>query len=210
MGQNYQLSEHNTGEQIRLSKFAARALAESWTAARLAREADVGHTTASKFLSGIREKVIKEREKVIAESQHELVIEAQKAKRAAITHLEQLRELSKLALEHAMNAAPKDGANGRPVKLDEFGQPVPFDPKEFATTVKTCVSATRDLKKFADEVTGVDVVKAITIKTHSDPQGKMVSWSGVDSLSNAIEAEIIKDVEALPLLEASPAPTWEF
>ena len=38
----------------------------------------------------------------------------------------------------------------------------------------------------------------------------MVSWSGVDSLANAIEAEIIRDVESLPMLEASPAETWEF
>ena len=59
-------------------------------------------------------------------------------------------------------------------------------------------------------MTGVDVVKATTIKTQSDKDGKMVSWSGVDSLANAIEAEIIKDVEALPMLEASPAETWEF
>ena len=59
-------------------------------------------------------------------------------------------------------------------------------------------------------MTGVDVVKAITIKTQSDKDGKMVSWSGVDSLANAIEAEIIRDVEALPMLEASRPETWEF
>ena len=205
-----ELSLHATAEQVRLSRFASRAISESWTAARLAREAQVGHATANKFLSAIRSKIIKDRDCILAESKAVLVQEAQKAQEAALAHLSQLRELSKLALDHAMNAAPKDGTQGRPVKLDEFGQPVPFDPAEFATTVKTCVSATRDLKKFADEVTGVDVVKAITIKTQSDKDGKMVSWSGVDSLANAIEAEIIKDVEALPMFEASPAETWEF
>jgi hypothetical protein len=139
-----------------------------------------------------------------------LVREAQAAQEAATEHLHKLREMSKLALEHVLSSAPRDGIAGRPVELDEFGQPVPFNPSEFAKSVKTCVSATRDLKKFADEVTGLDVVKAITIKTQSDKDGKMVSWSGVDSLSNAIEADIIRDIEALPMLEASPPETWEF
>ena len=193
-----------------MSRLALRAINESWTIADMSREANVSHGCAAKFMAHFRERYIRLKDEVMADTKHELVKEAQAAQKAAMAHLSKLRELSKLALDHAMNAAPKDGTNGRPVSLDEFGQPIPFDPKEFATTVKTCVSATRDLKKFADEVTGVDVVKAITIKTQSDKDGKMVSWSGVDSLANAIEAEIIKDVEALPMLEASPAQTWEF
>lgn len=203
-------AEPTTNAAVKLSQHLAIALKEGWTTERLAETAGVSYTTAQRFIVRHKDEI----KRVAAESvnlvKSQLVREAQIAQEAAMTHLSQLRELSKLALDHAMNAAPRDGAQGRPVRLDEFGQPVPFDPKEFATTVKTCVSATRDLKKFADEVTGVDVVKAITIKTQSDKEGKMVSWSGVDSLANAIEAEIIRDVESLPMLEAPPAETWEF
>ena len=195
---------------IRLAHNLPRAIKEGWTTQKLADESGVAYSTAHRFFVRHKDELKQSALESVATVKSHLVREAQKAQEAAMAHLSQLRELSKLALEHAMNAAPRDGTQGRPVKLDEFGQPVPFDPAEFATTVKTCVSATRDLKKFADEVTGVDVVKAITIKTQSDKDGKMVSWSGVDSLANAIEAEIIRDVESLPMLEASPAETWEF
>ena len=203
-------AEPTTNAAVKLSHYLANALKEGWTTEKLAKTAGVSYTTAQRFVVRHKDEIKRVAAESVTKVKSYLVREAQAAQEAALAHLEKLRELSKLALEHAMNAAPKDGTQGRPVKLDEFGQPVPFDPAEFATTVKTCVSATRDLKKFADEVTGVDVVKAITIKTQSDKDGKMVSWSGVDSLANAIEAEIIKDVEALPMLEAPPAETWEF
>ena len=203
-------AEPTTNAAVKLSHYLANALKEGWTTEKLAKTAGVSYTTAQRFVVRHKDEIKRVAAESVTKVKSYLVREAQAAQEAALAHLEKLRELSKLALEHAMNAAPKDGTQGRPVRLDEFGQPVPFDPAEFATTVKTCVSATRDLKKFADEVTGVDVVKAITIRTQSDKDGKMVSWSGVDSLANAIEAEIIKDVEALPMLEAPPAETWEF
>ena len=203
-------AEPTTNAAVKLSHYLANALKEGWTTEKLAKTAGVSYTTAQRFVVRHKDEIKRVAAESVTKVKSYLVREAQAAQEAALAHLEKLRELSKLALEHAMNAAPKDGTQGRPVRLDEFGQPVPFDPAEFATTVKTCVSATRDLKKFADEVTGVDVVKAITIRTQSDKDGKMVSWSGVDSLANAIEAEIIKDVEALPMLEAPRPKTWEF
>lgn len=200
----------STPARVKLAYQLPAAIREGWTTQRLADTAGVSYATAHRYLVRFKDSVIQTARDTVMESTSKLHKEAQEAQAAALAHLRELRGLMDVALEHVKAAAPADGKPGRPVEVDDFGQPVPFNPGEFAKSVKTVQQTARDLKKFADEVTGVDVVKAITIKTHSDKEGKLVSWSGVDALHEAIEAEIVRDIPKLLELKPSPAEDRDF
>lgn len=184
------------------NRLLPQAIHESWTAARLAAAAGVSRDTAHKLINQQRAVIRDEAHKAIAKPVHRLVREAQTAKDAALRHLQELRELTAMSLEHVKASAPQNGKSGVPLALDEFGLPLPFDSATFVKSAATAGKMARDLLKFADEVTGVDVVKQITVRTQSDKEGKLVSWDGVESLESAHESGILKD-EPLQLSDSA-------
>lgn len=196
-----------------MAKYMALAIAEGWNADKLAKAAKVDPTTAMRELNYHRTKVHQLAEKSLVSIQPVLVKEAQTAKKAALEHLEKLRSMTSAALEHVAAMAPSNGKHGVPVELDEFGQPVPFNAKDFAAAVKTAQQTARDLLKFADEVTGVDVVKQIAVRTNSDKEGKLLTWDGINALTDAISSGIVHDVDqieshALPASKSQPDDCW--
>lgn len=196
-----------TAARTKMMRLMPLAMAEKWTCERLAKESGCSVSAASRLLLSHRASVVRMAEEQIHKPVHRLVKVAQKSREAAIAALERLEKLTEMSLKHVEASAPKDGKPGVPLALDEFGLPLPFDVKTFAGNVATAGKAARDLLKFSDEITGVDVVKQITIRTQSDKEGKLVSWDGVESLESAHEAGIIRD-EPLQLSDSDSSDDW--
>ena len=51
------------------------------------------------------------------------------------------------------------------------------------------VKAGKDLHSYMEQATGLDVVKAVSVRQQTQGSGPVTSWDGVGSLESSIEAE---------------------
>lgn len=115
--------------------------------------------------------------------------QAQDKALARIPHLESLLDRSIHALESVLPKA--DGTPGNPVALDEYGEPVPLDPERIIKAMGGLVKAGKDLHSYMEQATGLDVVKAVSVRQQTQGSGPVTSWDGVGSLESSIEAELV-------------------
>lgn len=164
-------------------------------------------------MGALRGKIIENGESLVLSTTSILVQEAHRARDFALGHMQTLRELVHSSAEHVAAMAPRKGKEGAIQSLDKFGQPVPFDSASYAKAVGMTIKTSKDLLSYAEQVTGVDVAKQIAIKAATAKDGPMHSWDGVESLTNVIEADIVRDVERITHTPALPAPReadpWE-
>lgn len=162
------------------------ALAGGWGAAQLAKAANVSETIA---LAVIREHAVQYNGGLSDKLDKRLVV-ARKAQAAALTRIPELESLLDRAMDHLKKALPGPDGEGSPVALDEFGEPVPVDPLTLVKGVQGVVKAAKDLLSYSDQATGMDVVKAVSIRQQTNNAGPVTSWDGVGALEAALAAEV--------------------
>ena len=190
---------HRTAKRAAIAAVLPRAEKEQWSVSRVAEEAGVSRATVDRFLPALRGKVIDTAKELYQQTTSRLAQEAQEARAHALDQLQKLRTITKIATERVERMAS-----------DEYGNPALVDPLEYGKAVKVAVSASKELLSYTEQVCGIDVVKAITVRTQTAKDGPLVSWDGVESLTKAIEMDIVQDVDTMmqhaPSLPA-PNPT---
>lgn len=54
------------------------------------------------------------------------------------------------------------------------------------------IKASKDLYGYMEQATGLDVVKAVSVRQQTQGSGPVKSWDGVGSLEASIEAELVE------------------
>lgn len=183
--------------RAKMAELLPQAKREGWTAKQMAEMAGVSYDSAARYLSYHRQISIYSAEQSTVTAASRLASEAQEARAHALEQLQTLRDITKTAADRVKRMA-----------WDEHGNAVLVDPVEYGKAVKSAVSASKELLSYTEQVCGIDVVKAITVRTQTAKDGPLVSWDGVESLTKAIEMDIVQDVDTMMQhAPALPAPS---
>ena len=184
-------------KQLICEKLMPKALAERWTTARLAKEAGVSSPTAR----AVMERHARRVSDINIKAESELVKVARESQKRALSRLPRLEKLLEQAEMALKGVIPQDlGGKGNPVALDEFGQPIPANPGEIIKAVSGLVKTAKDLHSHMEQITGLDVVKAVSVRSQTNKDGPLVSWDGVEALAWSV------DQDKMPALPAPSEP----
>lgn len=162
------------------------ALANSWPASRLAKEAGVSPQVARAVMMRYQDRQSQLLTKIVDNR----VMVARDAQDKALARLPGLQNLLDRAEKILLAALPHDdGTPGNPVALDKFGEPIPVDPERIIKAMGGLVKTGKDLHSYMEQATGLDVVKAVSVRQQTQGSGPVTSWDGVGSLESSIEAE---------------------
>lgn len=162
---------------------------------KLAKEAGVHHTVAKAVMARHASNV----RQIVSKGESELVRVARESQKRALSRLPRLEKLLEQAEMALKGVIPQDlGGKGNPVALDEFGQPIPANPGEIIKAVSGLVKTAKDLHSHMEQITGLDVVKAVSVRSQTNKDGPLVSWDGVEALAWSV------DKDKMPAL---PAPS---
>lgn len=185
----------NSVEKIACMRLLPQALAEKWTTAELARKAGVCNKTAQTVLRTHSATL----SATLVKAENQLVAVARSSQKRALARLPELESLLEKAKKALVSTLPEHlGGSGAPVALDDFGQPIPIDPKAIVQAVSGMVKASKDLYSHMEQITGLDVVKAVSVRSQTNKDGPLVSWDGVEALAWSV------DQDKMPAL---PAPS---
>lgn len=131
-------------------------------------------------------------DRLLTKSIDNRVAVARQAQEAALARLPGLQSLLDRAEKILLDSLPQsDGSPGNPVALDKFGEPIPIDPQGIIKAMGGLVKAGKDLHSYMEQATGLDVVKAVSVRMQTQGSGPVTSWDGVGSLESSIEAEAV-------------------
>ena len=167
-----------------------KAIANTWSAARLSREAGVCAETAASVLREHETRYLSRQDAALDRVVDKRVMVARDAQDKALARLPGLQNLLDRAEKILLESLPRDdGTPGTPVALDSFGEPIPIDPERIIKAMGGLVKAGKDLHSYMEQATGLDVVKAVSVRQQTQGSGPVTSWDGVGSLESSIEAE---------------------
>lgn len=200
MGSKPSLSTHAA-----VLRLAPLALEEKWSVNRLAKEAGVSRVTASAVIRGHKAAG----SALLTKSIDNRVTVARQAQETALARLPRLQMLLEKAEKVLERTLPQDdGSAGVPMALDEFGEPEPVDPEKVIKATHGLIRAGKDLHSYMEQVTGLDVVKAVSIRAQTQQSGPVTSWDGIGSLEQAIEAEVIPSLSELTETASQEEDDW--
>lgn len=146
---------HATAARMKCTALMGRALAEGWTAARLAKEANVTLQPAAKYLSQWRREYRKKMESSAISKTTNLGQVARRARDAELRALEKLAPLLDRLTKQLESSEDLDAG-----ELDKL------------------ISARRKTWQHAEALTGMDVAKQIAVRREAMKDGQPISWDG--------------------------------